>query len=232
MLNPTNFFDLSKCSYRELFDRKEVVWEALKLLPDFINSQSKPRIYGEINKLAWIGENVHIGKGTIVEPNVTIIGPAIIGSDCEIRAGAYVRKNVIIGDEVIVGHSTEIKASILLNNVTVPHLAYVGDSILGWKAHLGAGVIISNVKLDNTPIKVRIGDQLFDTGLLKLGAIVGDLVEVGCNSVLNPGTFVGKRTMAYPNSSLRGYYPPDSIIKLRQSHEVTSREVINEAPEK
>ena len=139
------------------------------------------------------------------------------------RAGAYVRGNVLVGDRVVVGHTTELKTCLLFDEANVPHFSYVGDSIFGWRAHLGAGVKISNLKITRTPVVVTINGRRYETGLLKFGAILGDEVEIGCNSVLNPGTLVGKRTLVYTNLSMFGYYPPDSIVKLRQTHEIVER---------
>jgi len=223
MLRPEDFFDLTKTKYADIFEGVEYPWEVLRRIGDMIKNRLQPGIYGQVSPLAFIGEAVFIGPGTVVEPGVMIKGPAIIGANCEVRAGAYLRENVIVGDEVVVGHTTEIKNSLLFDEAEVPHFAYIGDSVLGWKAHLGAGVKISNVKVNRTLVTVSIEGQHYETGLRKFGAILGDQVEIGCNAVLNPGTLVGKRTLGYANISLHGYYPPDSIIKLRQSHEIIER---------
>ncbi|MFQ6117692.1 MAG: hypothetical protein ACE5LQ_05430, partial [Candidatus Bipolaricaulia bacterium] len=161
--------------------------------------------------------------GTVVEPGAVIIGPTIIGRDCQIRSGAYIRGNVLIGDRVIIGHSSEVKNSLIHSEAEVPHFAYVGDSVLGWRSHLGAGVKISNLKVNREPVRVKVDGRVYETGLRKFGAIIGDGVEIGCNSVLNPGTLIGKRSLAYALSSLSGYYPPSSIIKLRQKIEIAER---------
>jgi len=224
MLAPVDFFDLSHSPYRDLFDNAEYVWDALKRLPEYISAKLQPKMEGEISPLAHIEGNVAIGRGTIVEAGVVIKGPVIIGEYCQIRAGAYIRHQVIVGDHSIVGHATELKACVLLHEVQVPHLAYVGDSILGTKAHLGAGVKISNVKINNENVEVMIKGNHYQTGLHKFGAIIGDAAEIGCNSVLNPGTLIGKRTLVYANASLRGYYPPESIVKIRQQQEIIKRE--------
>lgn len=152
-----------------------------------------------------------------------IKGPTIIGANCEIRCGAYIRGGVVVGDKAVVGNSCELKVCLLFDEANVPHFSYVGDSILGWKSHLGAGVKISNLKVTRRPVVVTINGTRYDTGLRKFGAIIGDEAEVGCNSVLNPGTLLGKRTLTYTNVSLRGYYPPDSFVKLRQKQVVVSR---------
>ena len=223
MLHPTNFFDLSKSQHCEIFRDIEFVWDALKQIPKYINANLKPGIDGTISPLAYLDDNVYIGPGTVVEPGVVIKGPTIIGADCEIRAGAYIRGNVLVGDRVVVGHTTELKTCLLFDEAELPHFSYVGDSILGWKAHLGAGAKISNLKVSRTPVAVKVNNQRYETGLLKFGAILGDEVEIGCNSVLNPGTLIGKRTLAYTNLSLSGYYPLNSIIKLHQSYEIVER---------
>ena len=223
MLHPTNFFDLSKSRHSDIFNGIEFVWDALRRIPGYITAHLKPSNNGNISPLAYVEDNVYIGQNTVVEPGVVIKGPTIIGENCELRAGAYIRGNVLVGDRVVVGHTTELKQCLLFDQVEVPHFSYVGDSILGWKAHLGAGVKISNLKVNRTPVVVKIEQQRYETGLIKFGAIVGDQVEIGCNSVLNPGTLIGKRSLVYANLSLLGYYPPNSIVKLHQSDEVVER---------
>jgi acetyltransferase-like isoleucine patch superfamily enzyme len=158
---------------------------------------------------------VQIGKGTSIEPGAYIRGPAIIGNHCQIRHGAYIRGNVIVGDHCVIGHTTEVIRSILLNHVRADHFAYIGDSILGNECHLGAGVILANVKMRINPSSVRIpiNGQSCDTGMRKLGAILGDRAEIGCNSTLNPGTVLGKGVLVYPGVTLRGSYPPKTVIK-------------------
>lgn len=161
-----------------------------------------------------IAENVWVGKGTEIDDSVRIKGPAIIGYDCAIRHTAYIRENVIIGDGAVVGNSTELKNALLFDKVEVPHFNYVGDSVLGYKAHLGAGVILSNLKSakDNIIILTENGDTL-NTGLKKFGAMVGDFAEIGCNSVLNPGTIIGRESMVYPVTMVRGIVPERHILK-------------------
>lgn len=168
-----------------------------------------------------MGEDVWVGKGTFIEKSALIKGPAIIGYNCEIRHCAYIRGNVIIGNNVIVGNSTEVKNAILFNKVQVPHFNYVSDSVLGYKAHLGAGVITSNLKSDGTFVKVKYESNIIETGLRKFGAILGDFAEVGCNTVLNPGTILGKNSIVYPLCSVRGVIPENSILK--NSGEIVER---------
>lgn len=201
--------NIEELDARAIFGGVKYPWEALTKIKNFIFEYAKnlPSDFERIEEFVWVG------KGTTIEKNVLIKGPAIIGYNCQIRYSAYIRENVIIGNDVVVGNSTEIKNSILFNKVQVPHYNYVGDSILGYKAHLGAGVIISNLKSNGILVKVKYGTDNIETGLRKFGAIVGDLSEVGCNSVLNPGTIIGRDSIVYPLSSVRGYIPEKSILK-------------------
>ena len=160
-----------------------------------------------------IGEQVFVGENTVIEPGAYIKGPAWIGANCQIRHGAYIRENVVIGAGSVIGNSTEIKNSFLGHECQVPHFNYVGDSILGAKVHLAAGVIVSNLKLNGDFIQVRAGDVLIDTGLRKFGALIGDGAEVGCNAVINPGSILGRRSLIYPGVSWRGVLPANSIAK-------------------
>lgn len=223
MLEPKDFFDLHKSKHRSIFQGIDRVWDGIRLIPEYIKANLKPSIEGDISPIAHVEENVAIGAGTVVEPGAIVKGNTIVGENCQIRAGAYIRGNVIVGARCTVGHTTELKNCLLFDDVELPHFVYVGDSILGWRCHLGAGVKVSNLKVDRTSVKVKIDDRIYDTGLVKFGAIIGDRVEIGCNCVLNPGTFIGQGTLAYANSSLRGYYLGNSIIKLRQSYEIVER---------
>jgi NDP-sugar pyrophosphorylase family protein len=167
-----------------------------------------------------IGEKVFIGEGTVVEDGAMIKGPAIIGKNCRIRHNAYLRENVIIGDGCVVGNSSELKNSLLFNGAQAPHFNYIGDSILGHKAHLGAGVKISNYKLFSGNIEVVVDGVPFDTGLRKFGALLGDGVEIGCNAVLNPGSIVERGAVIYPNVFWRGILPANTIAKNKAEIEV------------
>ena len=200
-----------------IFDGVKYPWEALAKIKNFIFQYAKnlPDDFERIEEFVWVG------KGTTIEKSVLIKGPAIIGYYCEIRHSAYIRENVIIGNDVVVGNSTEIKNSILFNKVQVPHYNYVSDSILGYKSHLGAGVITSNLKSNGTLVKVKYGTDIIETGLRKFGAILGDSSEVGCNTVLNPGTILGKGSIVYPLCSVRGYIPENTILK--NSGEIVER---------
>ncbi|MFQ5796462.1 MAG: hypothetical protein ACE5JP_15630 [Candidatus Bipolaricaulia bacterium] len=221
--NPEEFFDLSRTDWVEIYDGVEYLWEALSRIPDFIAERLVPGIAGEVRDGAYVADDVYIGDGTVVEPGAYIGGPTIIGRDCQIRHGAYIRGNAIVGNRAVVGHGSELKNVLLHDEANVPHLAYVGDSILGWRAHLGAGVVISNLKVTHTPVIVHIDGQRYPTGLRKFGCIMGDEVEIGCNSVVNPGTLLGKRTLSTANTSLYGYYPPNSFVKLHQKITVVER---------
>jgi NDP-sugar pyrophosphorylase family protein len=224
MLKAEDFFDLSDYfAHAELFAETEYVWDALKRLPDYIEHVLQPGIQGEIMEGAYlIGDQIQIGVGSVVEPGAYIVGPTIIGENTIVRNGAYIRGNVIIGDHCMVGHTSELKGVVLLNHSAAPHFNYVGDSILGNHVNLGAGTKLSNLKILPGNVRVKVGDDEYDSGLRKFGAILGDRVQTGCNSVLNPGTLIGRGSLVYPNASVSGYVPPDAIVKLRQTLEIIS----------
>ncbi len=207
MLGPADFFDLDGFAHAELFAGVEYVWQALDRLPDYLARFGGSQLAGNIEQGAVLSGPVWIGEGTVVESGVRIIGPAIIGRGCHIRSGAYLRGLVVVGDEAIVGHATELKVAILLDRAHAPHFNYVGDSILGPDSNLGAGTICSNVRLDRQSIIVHAGGRRINTGTWKLGAIVGQGVQTGCNSVLNPGTLLGRGVVVLPGASIAGYYP-------------------------
>jgi bifunctional N-acetylglucosamine-1-phosphate-uridyltransferase/glucosamine-1-phosphate-acetyltransferase GlmU-like protein len=168
--------------------------------------------------------NIYIGKGTVIEPGALIKGPTIIGNNTEVRQGAYIRGDCLIGDRCVVGHTTEVKTSILLNDAKAGHFAYVGDSILGNHVNLGAGTKLANLKIIDVEMKLRIEGEVYKTGLRKLGAILGDHVETGCNSVTSPGTLLGKGSLVYPCLNVPGgYYPKRSIIGIRTKKVLTIR---------
>ncbi len=185
-------------------------WEALPKIGACILELGEGLSEEEYEK---IGENVWIARSAKVAPSASVTGPCIIGKDAEIRHCAFIRGNALVGDGAVVGNSTELKNVILFNKVQVPHYNYVGDSILGYKSHMGAGSITSNVKSDKLPVKVHTPEGDIETGIRKFGAMIGDEVEIGCGSVLNPGTVIGKGTNIYPLSSVRGVVPADSIYK-------------------
>ncbi len=222
--NPSDYLDLSRTDHRALFENITNVWEALRQIPQYLQFRLKPGIHGRLIGKPFVSAAVYIGPGTVIEQGAMIKGPAWIGANCEIRNGAYIRENVIVGNGCVLGNSCEFKNSILFDEVQVPHFNYVGDSILGHHAHLGAGVILSNVKLDHGEVAVAApeGDPI-PSGLRKFGAILGDRAEVGCNSVLSPGSIVGRDTVLYPGSLWRGCAPANSIVKQHQTFEIVER---------
>lgn len=207
-----SLFDLSQTIAAELFEGYNYPWEVLPNIGAYIEKLGATLPESEYVKK---NDNIWIAKDAKISSTVAIKGPAIIGKGAEVRHCAYIRGNVIIGEGAVVGNSTELKNVILFNKVQVPHYNYVGDSILGYKAHFGAGAITSNIKSDRSPVYIRYNGEKIETGLIKVGALVGDLVEVGCNSVLNPGTIVGRETNVYPLSMVRGYVPAKSIYKKK-----------------
>lgn len=224
MFRPDQIFDLSQTEHAALFEGCERAWDALKKLADYIAKNVRADLRNCCDGVAWIGDRVFIGEGSVVEDGAMIKGPAIIGRNCQIRHNAYVRDNVIIGDGCVVGNSCELKHSVLFNNVQVPHFNYVGDSVLGYRAHLGAGVKVSNVKLVPGNVVVCWEEERIDTGLRKFGALVGDEAEVGCNAVLNPGSILGRRALVYPNVCWRGVLPAGHIARNAAVIEVVSRQ--------
>ena len=211
-IKTVDLFDLSQTIAERFLSKYEYPWEALPDIKGFILTLGKTLASDEFDNPY---ENVWISKSAKIHKNAEIIGPTIICGNTEIRTGAFIRGGVIIGENCVIGNSCEIKNSIIFNNVQVPHFNYVGDSILGFKAHTGAGAITSNVKSDKSLVKIKCGEKVIETNLKKFGAMVGDYVEVGCNCVLNPGTIIGKNTNIYPLSSVRGVVPPDSIYKAK-----------------
>ncbi|MBQ8439828.1 MAG: UDP-N-acetylglucosamine pyrophosphorylase [Clostridia bacterium] len=185
-------------------------WEILPMISDIIREIGAGLSQEEYDR---VGEDIWIAKSAKVAPTASITGPCIIGPETEIRHCAFIRGSALVGAGAVVGNSTELKNCILFDGVQVPHYNYVGDSVLGYKSHMGAGSITSNVKSDKTDVVIRLGEERMETGRRKFGAMLGDLVEVGCGSVLNPGTVIGSRTNIYPLSSVRGYVPENSIFK-------------------
>jgi bifunctional UDP-N-acetylglucosamine pyrophosphorylase / glucosamine-1-phosphate N-acetyltransferase len=223
MFTASEFFELGHTAHSKLFEPDKYVWEALKQIPSYLKFRLKPAILAELIGKPFISNSVFIGRGTVVEQGAMLKGPAWIGENCQIRSGCYVRENVIVGNGAVMGNSCEFKNCILFDDVQVPHFSYVGDSILGYRAHLGAGVILSNVKLDHAEISVMATDGLIATGLKKFGAIIGDRSEIGCNAVLNPGAVIGRDCIIYPGMNFRGVLSSNSIVKVRQSTQVLSR---------
>lgn len=205
-----NLYDLTHTAAKPLLESVDYPWEALPKIGEFIlklGASLSPDEY-ELR-----GENVWVAKSAKVFDSAYLHGPCIIGPDTEVRQCAFIRGNALVGAGCVVGNSTELKNVILFDNVQVPHYNYVGDSILGFKSHMGAGSITSNVKSDKTLVTINTGAERIKTGLKKMGAMLGDHVEVGCNSVLNPGTVIGRNTNVYPLSMVRGFVAPNSIYK-------------------
>ena len=205
-----NFLDMSQTSTNNLFKNVYYPWEVLPHIKEYIVETGKNLSKDEFDE---IKENVWVSKKSSVSPTSYIGGPTIIYENTEVRHCAFIRGSVIIGKNCVIGNSTEVKNAILFNNVQIPHFNYVGDSILGYRAHLGAGSIISNVKSDKSNVSVKYGDKKINTELRKFGAIVGDFVEIGCNAVLNPGTIVGRNSSTYPTSMARGTIRENVIFK-------------------
>ncbi|MDO5134700.1 MAG: UDP-N-acetylglucosamine pyrophosphorylase [Eubacteriales bacterium] len=204
--------DLDRTMAKELFLGKTYPWEVLKEIGGFIRKLGEtldPKEYEYREGDVWIARSARVA------PTACINGPAIIGKDTEVRHCAFIRGNAIVGEGCVVGNSTELKNVVLFDNVQVPHYNYVGDSVLGYKSHMGAGSICSNVKSDKQLVVVKDGEETVETGIKKFGAMLGDYVEVGCGSVLNPGTVIGRHTNIYPLSPVRGCVPENSIYKSK-----------------
>ena len=237
-LAPRNFFDLDDYDHAMLFEGLNFAWDALPRLAAYLDTLiggKGHQILGDVAEGAFLAPDadIFIGPGAVVEPGAYIDGPAYISPGAQVRHGAYVRSNALIGAGSVVGHATEVKNSILLPGAHAPHFNYVGDSILGRHVNLGAGTKLSNLTVVSVKdpitgkrptLKIVIDGEVFDTGLAKLGSILGDGVQTGCNSVLNPGVLIGPNTLVYANASLpKGYYPANAIIKLRQTFEYAVR---------
>lgn len=226
--DPCDFLDLSETEHAALFSTQEPVWSAISGIAGYLEERldrvGSAMQEGTVDPRAVVGDRVYIGPGAVIEANAIIKGPAWIGSGTVVRSGAYVRENVIVGSDCVLGNSSEFKNCLLFNRCEVPHFNYVGDSILGFRAHLGAGVICSNVRLDRASVKVRDGEGGFlDTGLRKFGAIVGDRTEIGCNTVLSPGSVLGRDSIIYPLTSWQGVLPERSIAKSHGEIRVVER---------
>lgn len=213
-LEVASLVDLDKTIAKEIFSDVTYPWEVLPLIHDFVIKLGNTLSEDIFEKK---GEDIWIAKSATIAETASITGPCIIDEGATLRPGAFVRGNVIVGKKTTVGNSTELKNVILFDEVEVPHYNYVGDSVLGYKAHMGAGAITSNVKNDKTNIVVKAGDTKIETGLRKFGAILGDWVQVGCNCVLNPGSVIGAKTNIYPLNSVRGFVPGEMIYKEKDS---------------
>jgi NDP-sugar pyrophosphorylase family protein len=223
MIAPEDFFDLSRFDHAALFDNLGEVWAARARRPEYVVralGASPEDLEGDAQRLRAL---VSIGSGAVVEGGAIVLGPAVIGPGCRIYAGSLVRGPLILGEGAVVGHGSEVCRSVLLAGAHVGHLNYVGDSILGNEVNLGAGAVCSNVRLDRGPVRIRLGGVEHETGFARMGVVLGDGVQVGCNAVLNPGTLIGPRTLVYPGACLRGHYPADSIVKVEQRVEIVPR---------
>lgn len=218
MYKTKDLFDLSHSLAAPLLEKTEYPWEALDKIKDFILALGPTLPKEEYDEVA---PQVWVAKDAVVFPSAYLGAPCIIGHKTEVRHCAFIRGSALIGDGAVVGNSVEIKNAILFDGVQTPHFNYVGDSVMGYKSHMGAGSVTSNVKSDKTLVVVKNGEEQIPTGRKKFGAMVGDLVEVGCNSVLNPGTVLGKRASVYPTSCVRGTVPADHIYKNK--HEIVPR---------
>ena len=210
MYKTTDLFDLSHTLAAPLLEKTEYPWEALDGIKDFILAlgPTLPKEeYDEVKPGVWVAKDATVYPSALLNP------PCIIGHKTEVRHCAFIRGSALVGDGAVVGNSVEIKNAILFDGVQVPHFNYVGDSVMGYKSHMGAGSVTSNVKSDKTLVVVKDGKEEIATGRKKFGAMVGDFVEVGCNSVLNPGTVLGPRASVYPTSCVRGVIPANSIYK-------------------
>ncbi len=218
---PNQFFDLSQFAHASLFEGCDYVWQALDRIKEYLRVYPLGKIESEEQKFAYLVNpaQISIGKGTVIEPGAYIKGPCIIGANCHIRHGAYIRGDSIIGDNCVIGHTTELKGSILLNKSNAAHFAYLGDTIIGSFVNLGAGVKCANLRLDSKEIVVE-GIQ---TGRRKFGAIIGDHAEIGCNSVLNPGTLIGKEVKAYPAINFGGVIEEKSTVKPATKVQIQKR---------
>ncbi|MBZ0308543.1 MAG: glucose-1-phosphate thymidylyltransferase [Anaerolineae bacterium] len=240
MLTAKDFFDLSEALHAAAFNDTEFVWDALKTLSDYIQycfaHDFPPGIHpdAQVHPTAVVNEKqVYVGPGAKIAPHAYVEGPAIISAGASVVQGAYVRQDVVLSPGAVLGHTSEAKNSLFLEDAHAPHFAYVGDSILGIGVNIGAGTKLSNLAVSSAKdpvtgkrptIKIRIGEEEFDTGLAKMGAILGDEAQTGCNTVTNPGVLIAPRTLVYAMASVRkGYYPPDSILKIVQTQEIIER---------
>lgn len=215
ILTPNQFFTLDEYAHAPLFEGCQYPWQALEHLKNYLSSLKLGFIEVDVPPSAYLvhSELISIGMGTVIEPGAYIEGPCIIGKHCTIRHGAYIRGDVIAGDSCVIGHDTEVKHSIFFNSTSAAHFNYVGDSILGNRVNLGAGVKCANLRLDHQPVHVIIDNERINTRLHKLGAIVGDGAQVGCNCVINPGTILGRHSFCFPCLNIYGFVPENGKVK-------------------
>jgi NDP-sugar pyrophosphorylase family protein len=208
----TAFFDLDGWDHAALFADDEPVWSALGRLSDYL-----AEVCGGCGTPAapdgvYLEGDIVLGEGVVLEHGAFVRGPAVIGDRTVVRQGAYLRGDVLVGADCVVGHTSELKHSVMLSDSAAPHFNYLGDSLVGRDVNLGAGTVLSNMKLARTNVRVKVGERHYDTGLIKFGAVLGDGCQTGCHTVLNPGTVAGPRSFFYPQSCAVGYFPPESVI--------------------
>ncbi|MCR4434176.1 MAG: glucose-1-phosphate thymidylyltransferase [Coprothermobacterota bacterium] len=221
LFHHSQFFDLSDCPFKKIFEDLEFVWEVLPKIGPFLEQFLEPGIYGQVMEGAFLlGNDIYLGPEAVVEPGALIKGPAYIGRGSIVRHGAYVRGNVLVGENSVIGHATEIKNSIMLNQANAAHFNYVGDSVLGNRVNLGAGTRLANLKNIEGEVVVRLEGKEFPTGLRKFGAILGDDAKTGCNVVTNPGTILGRGAIIYPCLSVRGFIPEFAVVKPKEPYVV------------
>jgi UDP-N-acetylglucosamine diphosphorylase / glucose-1-phosphate thymidylyltransferase / UDP-N-acetylgalactosamine diphosphorylase / glucosamine-1-phosphate N-acetyltransferase / galactosamine-1-phosphate N-acetyltransferase len=215
LMTLNQFFSLEDFLHTGLFEGCQYPWEALAKLHAYLNSKKLGIIEIEVSPSAYLinPSQISIGAGTVIEPGAYIQGPCIIGKNCTIRHGAYLRGDVVVGDSCVIGHDTEVKHSIFLNDSSAAHFNYVGDSIIGNRVNLGAGVKCANLRLDHQPVHVVVQGERINTHLNKLGAIIGDGAQVGCNCVINPGTILGKNSFCFPCLNVYGFIPEGGKVK-------------------
>ena len=212
-------FDLRQTEHGELFRSLGQAWEAVLRISEYLAANLQPQQLGQ----GVVEGDVFIGEGTVIEPGALIRGPVWIGRNCRIGHGAMIRENVIVGDGCVVGHSVELKNSLLFNGCDVPHFNYVGDSVLGHRVHLGAGAKPANYRLIRGNVNVRLADRKIDSGLAKLGALIGDRTEIGCNAVLQPGTILGRDYVLYPSVTFGGVLPEVRLVKNKMALTVEAK---------
>ncbi len=218
------FFDFSQYKHQELFLHDPFPWLVLQKLSAYFKTQPLGILKGTVSPSAYLinPELISIGEGSIVEPGAYIQGPCIIGKQSVVRHGAYIRGDVLVGDSCVIGHDTEVKHSIFLDGAHAAHFAYIGDSILGNEVNLGAGTKCANLKLDEAPVKLHVLNQRIETHMRKLGAIIGDKTQIGCNAVSNPGTLIGQEVRCYPCLNIDGFIPSRSLVKPAAQPVITS----------
>ena len=217
-------FNLNQTEQSELFHEVRQPWDVLPRIEEYLSTNLRPEQNGQVHNQAVIQGDVYIGEGSVIDAGALICGPVRIGRNCRIGHGAVLRKNVVVGDDCGIGHAVELKNSLLFNGCKVAHFNYVGDSVLGTNVHLGAGVILSNYRLIRGNVSVRLEGRKIETGMHKLGALIGDRTEIGCNTVLQPGTIIGQDCVLYPNINFGGVLPANRLVKNKNELEVVPRQ--------